>query len=514
MSEEWPPGILFRAPIQIKFQIEHIARAIVSENVMLVWDTGLGKSVAGCGIAGLTMEYGFADHVIIICEPNKLEEWQADLARFTRLSPVGLYHGPRRKKMLDDFPLVLVTTYETFKADAIIFESELKLRPGPLLTLLRGRRLLIIYDEIGKLANRTSRNYKAHYRFQKEIRKSGQARIVGLTGTPMSTGAYENVFNELRLISPRRMPTVEVFGQHCIQYRDEYFRPRYNPEGVEWFQQLCEPLILRKRKTDPDVRDQFPPLMEKFVRCQMHSDQLDLYKKLEDLAWDKGTYHYVPGLAVLLRLLAGDPAAIIEAARHGESDLVKMVAEELEEDLLKCSSAKAEELLRHLDMIEAQGHKALVFTFYGQTILPVLARKITQKLFICHGEMTRAQRDRAVAEFRAHKGSAVLLASDAAATGINVPEADYIIEYEAAFTHAIRTQRAGRGHRILQSDPLTFMTLVMEKTIEQARTIPKLLERNDQQDKMLGDVDAEGFVTGEDRRIMFAMAKSRKLGGS
>ena len=53
---------------------------------------------------------------------------------------------------------------------------------------------------------------------------------------------------------------------------------------------------------------------------------------------------------------------------------------------------------------------------------------------------------------------------------------------------------------------------MLEKSIEQSRTIPRLLERNDQQDIMLGDIDADGYVTGADRRMMFAMAKNRKLG--
>lgn len=512
---EWPEGVLFWTPVKIPFQIEHIARAFLMKNAMLVWDTGLGKSVAAMGVSGLAIEDQKVDKIIVVCEPNKLDEWAEDFGKFTRLKDVAIYHGAKRKKLLGNIPLVLITTYETMKADAIVFKSELTLRPGPLLDEYKGQRLLIIYDEVSKLANRSSRNYKAHRRFMMDIRKAcdGNVMAIGLTATPMSGGAYENFFNEMRVIAPQRMPTVEEFNKRCVLYRDDYRRPKYNPEGIEWFKGLCEPLILRKRKTDPDVRDQFPPFMEKFVRCQMHSDQLALYKRLEGLAWDdKGNFIQVPGLAVLLRQFAGDPAAVVEAAVHGESLLAKMVAEELRDELLKCSSAKAEMLLYHLAMIEAQGHKAVVFTFYGQTVLPVLARKITQKTFICHGEMTRVQQGNAVRAFRSHDGPAVLLASDAASTGINVPEADYAIEYEAATTHSTRTQRAGRGHRILQSDPLTFMTLVLEKTIEQTRTIPRLLERNDQQDNMLGDVDADGYVTGADRRLMFAMARTRNLG--
>lgn len=506
---------LFRPPVSIPFQVDHMARAFLMEQAMLVWDTGLGKSVAGMGVTALAIEDREADYVIVVCEPNKLTEWRDDFAKFTRLEDVAIYHGASRKKRLEKLPVVLITTYETLKADAVVFETNLRLRPGPLFLAYKGKKLLVIYDEISKLANRSSRNYKAHRWFIVNAAKhSGcSVRTLGLTATPMGSNSYEGFFNEMRVLAPHRMPVVDEFDKHCVLYRDEHFNPRYNPEGIDWLKGVCDPLVLRKRKTDEDVRSQFPAFMEKFVRCQMHADQHGLYKRLEDLAWDEhGDYVRVPGLAGLLRLLAGDPLAVIEAARHGESELTKMVAEELEDELRVCSSAKAEMLAYHLGMIEQQGHKAVVFTFYGQTVLPVLASRLTQRTYICHGELTPRQKDLAIRSFRQYQGPAVLLASDTASRGVNIPEADYVIEYEAAFTHAVRTQRAGRGHRILQGNPLTFMTLVLEKTIEQSRTLPRLLERNDQQDKMLGDIDAEGFVTGEDRRLMFAMARSRKLG--
>jgi superfamily II DNA or RNA helicase len=505
---------LFCPPKAIPFQIDHIARAHLMEQAMLVWDTGVGKSMAALGVSSLAVEDGEADYVIIVCEPNKLTEWKDDFASFTRFEDVVIYHGASRKKHLERIPLVLITTYETMKSDAIVFETSLKLRPGPFLQAYSGKRLLVIYDEISKLSNRSSRNYKAHRRFVVEIAKASGTgvRTLGLTATPVGSNSYEGFFNEMRVLAPHRMPSVDEFNKNCVLYRNAYHNPVYNPEGIEWLRQACDPLTLRKRKTDPDVRDQFPPFAEKFIRCQMHADQYAIYRKLEDLAWDEDGYVNVPGLAVLLRQLAGDPLAVIEAGRRGGSGLAVMVAQELEDELRACSSAKAEMLAYHLGMIEQQGHKALVFTFYGQTVLPVLARRLTQKVFTCHGQLTRLQQDRAVKAFREYPGPAVLLASDTAARGINVPEADYIIEYEAAFTNATRTQRAGRGHRILQGNPLTFMTFVTDKTIEQTRTIPKLLERNDQQDNMLGDVDADGFVTGQDRRVMFAMAKNRKMG--
>ena len=213
---------------------------------------------------------------------------------------------------------------------------------------LAGKRVLVIYDEVTKLGRRTSKLYKAHYWALAQLRKAapGQVRVIGMSATPMDT-ELENIFNEMRLIVPECMPTVAEFDRRVVKSRHPvYGTPAYRQEGKEWFRSLCEPWILRKRKSDPDVREHFPPFTEKFVRLRMHADQYRLYQLLEDLAYDRETREFreVPGLNVLLRQLAGDPWAVLEAARAGDSALAKMVAEELRADLEKCSSAKAEQL--------------------------------------------------------------------------------------------------------------------------------------------------------------------------
>jgi superfamily II DNA/RNA helicase len=277
---------------------------------------------------------------------------------------------------------------------------------------------------------------------------------------------------------------------------------------VEWFSRICAPVILRRRKTDADVRAQFPPFTEKFVLCQMHADQRELYQRLEDLAWDdKGNYQKVPGLGVLLRQFICDPLAI----KYSSSALGKMIWEELQVELEKCTSAKAEELVRQLDAITGNGHKAIVFTFFGQSVLKALQERLADfQVHVYHGEMTPAQKEAAKRAFLDTPGGRILLASDAGARGINAP-CGYILEYEPARTPSLRTQRAGRGHRIDSDIPVTLMTLVTEDSLEDANAIPQLLERNEMQDLVLGDTEAEGYTTADDRREMFARAKRRKL---
>jgi superfamily II DNA/RNA helicase len=206
--------------------------------------------------------------------------------------------------------------------------------------------------------------------------------------------------------------------------------------------------------------------------------------------------------------------AVRYAAERGHGELAKMAWRVLGPELEKCSSAKAETLIRdYADPVTRCGNKMITFTFFGQTVLPAVADRLRRariKTYEYHGGMTASARDETVMAFRACPEGAVLLASDAASKGLNIPEASYTVEYEAARTHAVRTQRAGRAHRLGQADPTTFATFVLEGTAESARAVPKLLERNAESDYMLGDTGAEGYTTAEDRWDMFAQARKRK----
>lgn len=519
---EWPAeadGLLFWPEWNIPYQTDYIARMFLMGSAVLAADLGTGKSVMSLGVAGVALERGVIDHVLVVCEPNKLagSEWPSDFRRFTRI-PHAVYHGPKRKKLLEDLPAAIITTYETCRDDIAVFPPKgsrsRTITAGPLMEVLAGKRVLVIYDECTKLGRRSPKVYKAHEWMVRQLRKhSDGTRVIAMSGTPMDTD-LENIFNEMRIAVPG-MPTVKEFEDNVIRGRDSYDRPLYRPDGKEWLRARVEPWILRKRKSDPDVRDMFPPLTEEFRSLRMRPDQYRLYKLLDDTSRDPETHERreVPGLPVLLRLLAGDPWAVLESARTGDSELAKVAAEELGAELEKCSSAKAEELISIADQVLAAGHKIMVFTFFGQTVLPALRRRLGDRpVYVYHGGLTDAEREHQKMLFKACRGGAILLSSDAGSKGINMPELSYIVEYEPARTFATRQQRAGRGHRLGKQDPLTFITLLLESTIEAASSIPSLLARNADQDLILGDTGAEGYVTAEDRRALYAQARPRKAG--
>lgn len=501
-------------------QQEGTAFAYARRSGLLVADTGIGKSVIAMALAALLTEDGAEDLVLLVCKQNKLTEWHEDFGAFTTL-PAAVHHGPSRMKALRHaLPSVVISTYETLRADLARFSIPPGKRaktatPGPLLQALLaaqadGRRILVVYDEMSdKLRNRSSQLYKAHgYALAQLRRCQKDLRVVGLTATPISR-SYEDGFNLLRLAVPAAMPTVKAFEDAVIRSRDDYGRPRYADDGVEQFVSLARPHIWRKRKTDPDVRDLFPRRIEEFRTLQMGREQERFYDEVASLQGD--FQEPVPGLHAALRQIAAHPMALAHSAAAGTSQLaMELVRAYGVEYLAKLPSRKTEELVEYLSsIVHGQGDKAVVFSQFGPSALPLLEdalRKEGIRSYLYTGSLDGPERERARTGFRADPEPCVFLTSDAGKDGINLPEATYLVEYESALTYETRTQRLGRIDRITsQAASITCTTFVLQGTVEEG-IVESMLARNEMADRFLGDTGAEGHVGALQRRRSYLVA--------
>ena len=499
-----------------EFQASGVLTAFQRDGHVLVWDCGLGKSVGAIALAVLCVQEGLVEHVLVVCERNKVREWVADFETDTDLQ-TRRHHGSGRLKKLETggVPPVLVTTYETAKRDLAAPRGPRSFSPGPLLAALKGKNILVVYDESAKLRNRSSGNYKAHQYALGELRKAGRVKVLGLTATPLERG-YEDGFNQLRLIVPEHMPLVKEFESRYVLSRDPFGRPTYNKIAINEFVERVGPHLTRKRKTDPDVIDQFPPLVEEYRLVELPQAQRDFYNMAEDLAFEMGTQDDQDmGAWMLLRQIAGHPASLVHSAASGSSRYAKAIVEALGTEFLRSlPSAKLAELEGYLRLVvKDQGAKAVVFSFFGQSVLPEIEgrlRELGYPVFPYHGGQTAAENELSKKLFKESEGAGVFLASDAGARGINLPEATYVIEFESALTHAARIQRRERAHRINSAlGPVTALTLIAEGTIEES-IFNSVLRRNEDHDHFAGDAEAGGeFVSAADRREILRQARQR-----
>lgn len=513
---------LFHSPYGLfPCQQDGVVDTYTTGSGLIVADVGIGKSVIAMAVAALLFEDEAADLVVLACKQNKIIEWEEDLAAFTTLT-YRTHHGPARARQLErhGLPQVLISTFETLRSDFAHFavppgKRRKAAHDGPLLTALldaqaEGRRVLVVYDEISdKLRNRSSQMYKAHEHALNRLRAAqSDLRAVGLTATPLST-SYEDGFNLLRLLVPAAMPMVGEFEKVVVKSRDDYGRPRYRDDGVEAFIALARPYLWRKRKTDPDVREMFPKRVEEFRRITMPEAQAKLYRSVADL--QQAQEQPVPGLHVALRQIAAHPAALIHSARRGTSHLAAQLVAAIGEGALRSiPSGKTDELCAYLaPIIHGQRDKAVVFSAFGPSVLPLLAealRKEGIRSHLYYGEMSGPEREKTRRAFRSDPDPCVLLTSDAGKDGINLPEATYVIEYESALTYETRTQRFGRIDRINSTAPsITCTTFVLSGTVEEP-IVETVMQRNEMAERFQGDLGAEGHTSAAHRRAALVLA--------
>jgi hypothetical protein len=502
-SSDWPEGALYYSPRGLYgFQADDIARMYLGiqsgvPEWMLVWDTGLGKSHAAMRLSTLGFEDEAVDFVLLVCERGKLQEWKDDFEQFTKLD-VRVHHGPSRKGKLAKLglPQVLITTFETGKADLVQSEKSgrkvRKLSSGDLLSRIfdHARHPMIIFDEADRLSNRSAMNYRSYEHTLRALRKGFKIPVLMLTATPIRKD-WEDSFNQLRLLRPAGMPLIGEFEKYFVRARDVYGRARYHDFRMGEFAELCSPMVLAKSKTDPDVIDQFPTTTEEALWVSMEGEQRKLYDFVAELE--------APGQMTALRQICAHPAALVHSATEGKSKLARALLEEFGEEYLRSlSSAKTDALIGYVEpIVKGQGDKALVFTRWGPSTIPHLRAALTAR-----GVPVRTwDEDGGIEGWKSAPGGCVLLASDAVARGVNLPEASYVIEYDLATTFGLRTQRLNRASRIGSGGPsLTVRSMLVRDSIE-VPLMYAMLRGNAQSDLLLGHgVTGEEFMTAAMRR--------------
>jgi SNF2 family DNA or RNA helicase len=515
-----PNGRLYHSPLGLfGFQEEGVAYAVLAagpdSGKLAVWDTGIGKTHLAMATSAMLFELEEIDLVVVVCEGNKVDEWVEDYAKFTALDAMK-YHGQNRRKKLDAAdPQVIVSTYETMRDEGCKFLREegkhgVKLRPGPLLPYLQSKRVLLVYDEITKLRNRTSGLYKGHYYAVTQLRRARGCRVMGLTATPMDT-TPENLFNLARIIDPDVAGKVADFEKQYTLGRDEYGRYQWKTFELPRLAAQLRPIIMRKRKSDPDVIDQFPRQVEESHKVLLLPEHAEFYETVAGLRED------IPdslrgALWTVKRMVAGYPESLALTVKRGletrghAATIAQMIVDEVGDEGLKAiPSSKTLALLDHLDtLVRGQSEKVLVFTFFGPTIGALLARDMRAKgfkVFQHHPPMSREQMAVQKNAFRKYEGPAVLLSSDAGARGMNIPEASYVIHYEMPLTFSNYRQRADRNHRIDSKLPsVTSLALIAVETVEED-IAEVCMDRNDMQDTLIEDIfAAEAHVLAAERR--------------
>ena len=309
------------------FQEDGVRALIGSDRLLLADDMGLGKTVQVIAALRILRHRGDIRRALVAAPASLLDQWRGELRKWAPELSAIIIRGSasdRGWQWRAETDVTLVS-YETLRSD---FEGNLQ---APV------RRMtwdVVVADEAQRIKNRndTSGSLKALNR----------ERSWALTGTPIENHEQE-------------LASIMEFVDHEEGRRSR----RYHP-GPELFDRHRE-LQLRRKKGD--VLEDLPEKQVTLLPIELYAAQRASYDKAEQEG------------VVYLRSLGRDITI-----QH-VLELITRLKQICNADPVKGESSKLDDIRGRLELLVAQGHKALVFSQYtSDTAGVAAAAKLSARL--------------------------------------------------------------------------------------------------------------------------------------
>lgn len=415
---------------------------------LLADDMGLGKTVQVITelLDGLETSPGTS---LIVCPTSLLGNWQRELGRFAPQLSLYVHHGSDRLRG-ERF------IAKSRASDVVLTTYQLAGRDGKELMQLEWRT--IVLDEAQYIKNFGTKQAQS-------VMKLSAPHRIAMTGTPVENRLGE-LWSIFQFLNPGYLGT------------SASFRSRYGGTGanetteLERLRRLVAPFLLRRLKSDPDIRKDLPEKIELKSYCTLSVEQARMYEAVTSELMSRigdsgGIARKGLVLSSLTRLKqicdhpalgsGRSPAALAEAGRSG----------------------KLERLTELLDLIIDNGEAALIFTQYvqmGELLCRELGQRYGKTPSFLHGGVVKQERDDMVREFQEGKGSPIFVLSlKAGGVGLNLTRANHVIHYDRWWNPAVENQATDRVFRIGQQKNVEVHKLICQGTLEER--IDELIER-------------------------------------
>jgi SNF2 family DNA or RNA helicase len=403
---------------------------------ILADEVGLGKTIeAGLVLSELRMR-GLADRVLVVVPAGLVDQWRDELERKFGLPTTIAQSGSRPAR--------------DTKADRpVTIASLAAARRDPLLGTLTGTTWdMVVFDEAHRLRSPRSASGKLARRLRARY-------LLMLTATPVEN-KLSDLYQLVSLVAPGLLGTPAQFrSKHGAASVDS------TPRNLDQLRARTREVMVRHRRSEVAVM--LPPRLAETTLVAPGIDEAGLYadivRRVRAAAVESGRGRLA--LRGLTRLAGSSPAAAAATLeRLGWHDLAGRARAVPEPDKVR---VLVELLRRH----GSRGEKVLVFTGFRQT-LDVLVGAVERaglSSAVYHGSLTRAEKEAAVATFRADMP--ILLSTESAGEGRNLQFCHVMVNFDLPWNPMQIEQRLGRLHRVGQEHDVRLTNLVCRGTIEQ-----------------------------------------------
>ena len=274
------------------------------------------------------------------------------------------------------------------------------------------RLAMLVVDEAHYIKNPDAQRTKNIRRLNEEAE-----HMLFMTGTPL-----ENKAEEMCTLISFLRPDMEKELRKAVQM-----------SATESFREILSPVYLRRRTED--VLAELPPVEEMQEWCEMTPQDREAY--------------------------------FVYLAQRQFTPMRRVSF--LQDDLT--NSAKAQRLLELCENAENEGRKAVVFSFFRETVRKVSALLSERCKGVITGSTPALERQQIIDRFRDEPAGSVLAAQiQAGGTGLNIQSASMVIFCEPQIKPSLTRQAIARVHRMGQLRNVLVFHLLCRESIDEAVT--------------------------------------------
>ncbi|UNK19103.1 DEAD/DEAH box helicase [Paenibacillus sp. N3/727] len=415
--------------------------------VCLADDMGLGKTIQVITCLLDQRREAHSGPVLIVCPTSLLGNWQRELQRFAPDLSLYIHHGVHRLRG-ESFQ------QEALQYDIVLTTYHLAGRDGGDLSSVSWSS--VVLDEAQYIKNYRTKQAQS-------VMKLSAPHRIAMTGTPVENRLGE-LWSIFHFLNPGYLGSFNAF-------RQRYALGEGQEERLHELHRLVSPFMLRRLKSDPDIRKDLPEKLEIKSYCPLTEVQGAMYQAIVDEML--GQIENRTGMArkglvlsslTKLKQICDHPQLL--RGEDGRSPKME-------------SSGKMQRLLEILDSIADVEESALIFTQYvgmGELLVKFLTKRYGKEPAFLHGGVPKKERDDMVRAFQeGESASFFVLSLKAGGVGLNLTRANHVLHYDRWWNPAVENQATDRVFRIGQHKNVQVHKLISQGTLEER--IDELIEQ-------------------------------------
>lgn len=440
----------------LPYQVDGIAFAVGAGRAILADDMGLGKTIQGVGVAELLARQAGIAKVLVICPASLKSQWRNEIHRFCDRS-VQLIAGriAERRGQYVGPAFFTVCNYEQVLKDIMDIEQV--------------SWDLIILDEGQRIKNWESKTSRV-------IKGLRSTFALVLSGTPLEN-RLDELYSVVQFIDDRRLgPGFRFFNRHrMVDEKGKVLGYR----NLEQLRESLRPILLRR--TRHSVKLQLPERTDEIVRIPptdeqkvLHDSHMQTVAQIVAKPWLTEMDLLRLRMSLLMCRLAANGTYFVNKQLPNFSTKLERLAELLD------------------DLVDELDRKVILFSEWTTTLdmIEPLLKQRKLPFVRLDGSVPQIKRPGIIHEFQSKPECRFILMTNAGSTGLNLQEANTVINFDLPWNPAILEQRIARAHRMGQKQNVQVFNLVTEKTLEENL----LVTLQDKRELALAALDTESNV--------------------